>query len=705
MPLAHAQLIVFFLLLRNVRGSGYCYDASQCVNDIGYDLSQVECKGFQSCVGLINASVSNIAYCNGAESCINITQPALQTPIYINCFGYASCANSILKTSKDVWCYGENSCQNSDLVLVSTSAKDDDYNRLFSNYFYIECYGLSSCAFTNLILDNSKINDYYENYDYNISAGDTDVIVGTASIYGYGTYALYSSIINATNIKMDLFLYGYYSGYNLTVFCGSSMEYLCTIYCNDFNSCENLNVICLSDDYCQIKYVSDNSTYIGSININSNNNDAGEEGFNLDYQSSKNGGSNAVCETDDSDIDNTNTNVTIFICDDYLECKNDDLNWDSRNSHDSKNGGLRSIICCEGDSSCQETEMKQYSNLDTIRCDGQRSCYSSQMEIDLNSSLLTINYNYKNNINHEIYCAGYESCCCQTSINISSNIINNNNNCNDNDATVYCHGYDACVQANIRNANNVICGGYSGCGGSTIQGVNNTFLYGFAAVTSYTEIHSHSGNNNNNNINNNISNVMNVYFCNNINVEQTQVNIPNIYCYNNDICNIYCLDSLSCNDFSIICPNTTTGTGISSNNKTCDNVNIFYDDAYDFNSNSNYYKFVKQKCMQFAPRVPIYKSKQRDSTTLGEINTTSIVIIPKHDEDGANGNSIIKLVIILGVITLVIFVGLVLLICGIKKQCYFKQKVYDQVETVRQSSINDQQEDENENDFNILHVS
>lgn len=172
------------------------------------------CCGYQSCV---NCSVNTYynAECHASESCImsNITSQVRD----VDCSGYLSCAFSEqLKGYDDVFCASKYTCLN----VGSISAND-----------YVTCNGDNSCS-------NSIIKD-------------------ASYIESRGTFSLYNATIYSGNHSntMKIYLDGYYTGYNLTVYCQESDT--CELYCYG-NNCYDTQFYC--NDSISNCYVSCNDT-------------------------------------------------------------------------------------------------------------------------------------------------------------------------------------------------------------------------------------------------------------------------------------------------------------------------------------------------------------------------------------------------------------------------------------------------------------
>lgn len=173
--------------------------------------SSESCDEAYSCKDLdINLTDSSDGcYCRGFKSCINST---IDVPDQIICYGSGACigSKSLLGSEDGVWCSGYGSC------VDSIVASDNPISNCRAKYGcaamnrlnYPRCHGELSCAFSLIY------NDKYSFYD---------------TIEGYGAVSLVGSIIYSNGDSLTIELYGYYSGFNTTVYCENGDT--CTIDC------------------------------------------------------------------------------------------------------------------------------------------------------------------------------------------------------------------------------------------------------------------------------------------------------------------------------------------------------------------------------------------------------------------------------------------------------------------------------------------
>eukprot|EP01084_Bolivina_argentea_P019820 36850_1 len=250
----------------------------------------------------------NQVFCGGAFACAQIS--FINTQYFVDCYGSHSCANidglSYIN-AEYVRCFGSNSCQNSNIIASEN----------------VGCYGSQSCISTNLSVPN---------------------------IFGKGAYSLYESIIdsrfviNFNSQTLNVYLYGYQSGFGATIICRAGD--VCNIYCYN-NGCEMLYVECEENSDC---------------NILLNNNDASITIPPI---------------TDMNEYDYTLydiKHVTNELCDNASN-----FVYDNNNEH----SGIIEIneqntgpVCCRGYLSCKNTVSIAFTDIvsDIVVCSGSQSC-------------------------------------------------------------------------------------------------------------------------------------------------------------------------------------------------------------------------------------------------------------------------------------------------------------------------------------------
>ena len=102
----------------------------------------------------------------------------------------------------------------------------------------LSCGGVSSCSHSNINIGQSG---------YYVTSSSA---AGTFSLGAYTTFGLYSSIIDSRLIESKFNFYGYYSGYNTTIYCGKYYATKCTINCWG-NGCFGLIIMC--ENYCTVR--------------------------------------------------------------------------------------------------------------------------------------------------------------------------------------------------------------------------------------------------------------------------------------------------------------------------------------------------------------------------------------------------------------------------------------------------------------------
>ena len=188
----------------------YCDDKQECIYQT-IDDTQIECRGMQSCYGgTLTTNISNI-FCNGYYSCNEATINSSSTVI---CDAKWSCLSSKIVARDSIACSADRACET--MFVVNASR--------------LECLGNTAC---------------------------TDMfIVSVPVIYGFGWYAMHTSDIYSRNpytesssntYKMQIYLYGYYAGWNLNIYCRT--DDFCYIYCKS-NGCEGTRLVCDDGSTC-----------------------------------------------------------------------------------------------------------------------------------------------------------------------------------------------------------------------------------------------------------------------------------------------------------------------------------------------------------------------------------------------------------------------------------------------------------------------
>lgn len=159
----------------------------------------------------------------------------------MHCRGSHSCGKaSVALTSGEIHCAGENSCA--------------DINHM--NGSNITCTSTTSCIYSDItIIDETNITS--TSAGILECAADFSCALSTVSnameaiVYVGGAYAAYNSIITSpgkaivNGYDLTIILDGYYSGYNLTIYCKPSDS--CYIECYG-NGCVNTMIDCPNDN-------------------------------------------------------------------------------------------------------------------------------------------------------------------------------------------------------------------------------------------------------------------------------------------------------------------------------------------------------------------------------------------------------------------------------------------------------------------------
>ena len=276
-------LLVSFWQFANVEGQSVCEDAYECAD---------------------RSSATSTSLCWGESSCSNVGNLG---STYIDCYGAYSCQGStFLIRGQD--CSGAESCRN------ATFGDEQVY-----------CWGHQSCS-------------------------DSNILAGDDAIQGYGSFAFKNSIIDSTFGGLDSGnMYGYLAGYDATFTCVSGDT--CTLTCKG-NSCYKMNFICAGNG-CTIDcnetstdcpIMTGSGTYtVYDMNKNNitNYSDPNYDtvaGHPLVDEEIWNR-TNVMTQALSQDICTRNTSV---VCDAYLEC-----NYETINFYETNGNG-----CCRGDNAC-----------------------------------------------------------------------------------------------------------------------------------------------------------------------------------------------------------------------------------------------------------------------------------------------------------------------------------------------------------------
>ena len=415
--------------------------------------------------------------CPTAQECEG---QALLTDDYINCDGYESCHLASLVDSDGLtWdyftCAGDRSCHSVSLLESGLAARfygdqsGANGNKLvttdFSGYFL--CYGANSCNYINY----TNVPDYVECHGvescadtfFEPGAGYASATSSDGLFYGTSAYALKNSIIKSGGIDLEIQLYGYYAGYNLTIICETGDR--CDIVCQG-NGCKYTFYICEESGNCDISCDESNSVDCPIERnatmpaLQANLVDISEyDPYYYDIYTISN---------EEQDICDTGPGSTH--CDDEYDCGY----YNSVNLTFQDDGNILNNICCRGTYTCKDSgiEITSQEPNGNIICSGWRSCYDAGL-IDTSEA------------SGSVFCLGYETCydsiyTPQIKVNVSNNDI------------VYCGGYYSCNGVEIYNASAVYCtAGDYGCYQAKLYSVQSLYVLGGGVASGHgVDMHS-----------------------------------------------------------------------------------------------------------------------------------------------------------------------------------------------------------------------
>ena len=259
----------------------------------------------------------------------------------------------------------------------------------------LNCYGDMSCSYAN--------------------------ITDTPLISGYGAFSLSHAIIYANtnnNNNVTINLYGYFAGYNSTVFCNAYGNHFCKINCFG-NGCHNTKVYnCLLGINCII------SCDLEQAFLYSNDIDSDYYNCPLLVNSSQNMDDSSIIENV-ADYTNVNGQEISFwgetICSDENSVVYDDYSVTGKLSQNLVGTSSAPALCCRAFTCFNAESIKIQSENGVIVCSAAEACYTTQsgeyrpvMEAQYNGSII---------------CSGRKSC-------YAANLYASN--------TAYCtasHGY------------------------------------------------------------------------------------------------------------------------------------------------------------------------------------------------------------------------------------------------------------------------
>ena len=464
--------------------------------------------------------------CDDEFSCANMAIAGGGTDIW--CYGLGSCAGSTIVNygtsddGKTTGCWGGRSCQNAPIFSGIVEYDSDIRGHLglaWTKYVdtrIIACFGEAACY----QIENTRSNRLL---CYGFRSCDGLYSNSATIAAGLGTLSLENSILHNPS---SVYLVGFFSGYNATVYCESG--HICNISCYS-NGCENLNFMCENGANCTVNCNDTqgitcpngwNSSSIYDININNdywsdNNYESGNYEVlqmissvfgnyilntnETDFYTYKSDGFDNECDEDDDTTDD-------IVCGNATECQYTSIY--------SKNN-----VCCSGHASCRYSVTKDF---DTVYCDASDACLASIING-------TININIGGSVKlSNIYARGRYS--------TSYGSISDFN-------FMMASGDASTSDSKIEYGNYLACFGRFSCYNTTITGVRNIYAGAQYAMRASTITSGGIGE-------------LNVYLLDSL----SGIGM-NIICTVGDVCNIYCINS-ECDDYigDVVCSAGTIGT-------------------------------------------------------------------------------------------------------------------------------------------------
>ena len=211
-----------------------------------------ECSGFDACNN--QTITDNVIFCESAKSCDN---SIFKNVIEMNCGGDSTCTNSknisvIYSGSPSnalvscVFCAAFNTCANSNiyaqqcLYFHGSNSGNGSAISFATTPGVFATQGLYSFANGTIKSRDSSIE---------VNTGPKKITTNTKSVVisASGSFDMYNGNIISNGNDLLIYLYGYYSGYGLTVDCSEQQD-KCIIYCAG-NSCVNLTLNCYYTSY------------------------------------------------------------------------------------------------------------------------------------------------------------------------------------------------------------------------------------------------------------------------------------------------------------------------------------------------------------------------------------------------------------------------------------------------------------------------
>ena len=428
------------------------------------------------------------------------------------------------------------------------------------------CFGEGACYKSHEIIYTNQISAY----GY-MSAADIYDGFNVARVKAWGSFAFKNSFVYSAseNNMIEAEMYGFYSGYNSTIYC--KPNHTCKIYCQS-NGCENMNFICnFNQSHCFVScdqskgiicpngwqnginnissmYTHTYSEYLSLLQSLSNLTDAftfldGEYDDYISY-SDETSNKKQILDNFDFECNNNSDNSNNYKCSNFTSCHSHTFNLTHTNN---------SNICCSGMNGCFKSVImytdRSSSTVDSvggsnIYCDGYQGCSEATMILD-------------SNLRDDVYCRGKNGCM-DTSIQYFNKLI--------------CGGHSSCQKSDlIANGEIVLCNGYRSCFSTVFTNITYIIAGGHLSLENSNII---SGGNDGD---------INVYLLG----YQSAVGL-NITCDKGDKCTLYCLNEDICNDIMWYGCNESNSSAGGINNVCGWNRIILNATVTVINSTSNY---------------------------------------------------------------------------------------------------------------------
>eukprot|EP01083_Nonionella_stella_P268064 905922_1 len=373
-------LLTLFLLLRNIYSDSiHCEDSLECTN--------------------MDFTINDTIYGWGYKSLFQ--SPSSSSDVR-RCYGALSCAKTPYIHTNELWCHGTSSCSNTGFIEATDVLYGYGSNSVSNTNVtcgaYIRCDGDKSCA-------NSTISSYV-----------------SCSMRAYGALSLFGTTVNVISGIFNIFLYGYFAGYESTIYCGNGA--VCNVTCAH-NGCGGLSLQCHTNSTCNI--INQNASALLPNNIIEN----------------------------PEELVLWNSMTTITTNEGECSSQTSDKTFDIRREHYNKPELVYTSnigpICCRAGEACGMTSISYNCNsiAASIVCSALYSCKHSHVisNDDLN-----------------IECSAMRAC--------SNSYIYGNGDIN-------CFGYASRQYANITMMSHIYCTGGFACSQSTISSAesNITLLF------------------------------------------------------------------------------------------------------------------------------------------------------------------------------------------------------------------------------------